>query len=178
MKRFSPLILLFVLLFALLHAGQVKSSTVHKLSLEEVVSNSELVFEGRVISKETSLSPTTDNPFTYFTFEIIDVIKGSYPNGIIELGFMGGPKGDYFMKVSDMRMPEMGERGIYFVENLSVEQVNPLCGWHQGHYLVSSDPSTGEEKVVPVREEPSAMIVAPTISEFKEIVRNLRSKVQ
>ena len=65
----------------------------------------ELIFEGRVVSRESRLSSMTGNPFTtYFTFEIIDVIKGSYSNSTIELGFVGGPKGTYVMVISDMCM--------------------------------------------------------------------------
>jgi hypothetical protein len=140
------------------------------VSFDQVCHGAELIFEGRVVSKESRLSPTTGNPFTYFTFEIIGVIKGSYTSNTIELGFMGGPKGEYVMFVSDMHMPEMEERGIYFVENLSVQQVHPLYGWHQGHYLVLSDPSGDKEKVVPVQKDPSAMTVAPTVNEFKKAV--------
>ncbi len=178
MRRNIFPVLFFALSFALLNAGQVKASTVLKVSFDQVCHGAELIFEGRVVSKESRLSSTTGNPFTYFTFEIIDVIEGSYSNSTIELGFMGGPKGEYVMTVSDMRMPEIGERGIYFVENLSVQQVHPLCGWHQGHYLVLSDPSSGKEKVVPVQEDPSAMTVAPTVNEFKQAVRDMMEKGQ
>ena len=178
MRRNIFHVLFFALSFALLNAGQVKASTVLKISFEETCEGAELIFEGRVVSKESRLSSTTGNPFTYFTFEIIDIIKGSYPDNTIELGFMGGPKGDYVMAVSDMRMPEIGERGIYFVENLSVQQVHPLCGWHQGHYLVLSDPAGDGERVVPVQKDPSAMTVAPTVSEFKQAVRDMMEEGQ
>ena len=173
MKKNIFLVLFFALSFALLNAGQVKASTVLKVSFDQVCSGAELIFEGRVVSSESRLSPDSGNPFTYFTFEIIDVIEGSYSNSIIELGFMGGSNGEYVMTVSDMRMPEIGERGIYFVESLSVQQVHPLCGWHQGHYLVLSDPDTDKERVVPVQREPSAMTVAPTVNEFKQAVRDV-----
>ena len=178
MRRNIFHVLFFALSFALLNAGQVKASTVLKISFEETCEGAELIFEGRVVSKESRLSSTTGNPFTYFTFEIIDIIKGSYPDNTIELGFMGGPKGDYVMAVSDMRMPEIGERGIYFVENLSVQQVHPLCGWHQGHYLVLSDPASDKKRVVPVQKDSSAMTVAPTVNEFKQAVRDVMEEGQ
>ena len=176
-RNFSP-ILFFALSFVLLSAVHVKASTVLKVSFDQVCHGAELIFEGRVVSKESRLSPASGNPFTYFTFEIIDVVEGSYSNSTIELGFMGGPKGDYVMTVSDMRMPEIGERGIYFVENLSVQQVHPLCGWHQGHYLVLSDPAGDKERVVPVQRKPSALTVAPTVNEFKQAVRDVMEEGQ
>ncbi len=182
MKRNIFPVLFFTVSFALLNADQVKASTVLKVSFEEVCQGAELIFEGRVVSRESRLSSTTGNPFTYFTFEIIDVIKGSYISNIIELGFMGGPKGDYVMTVSDMRMPEIGERGVYFVENLSVQQVHPLCGWHQGHYLVITDKQTGQDVVIPMEDKDSvktnslALTHPLTLESFKQNIRDEMEK--
>ncbi len=181
MKRNIFSVLFFTVSFALLNADRVKASTVLKVSFEEVCQGAELIFEGRVVSKESRLSPTTGNPFTYFTFEIIDVIKGSYRSNIIELGFMGGPKGEYVMTVSDMRMPELNEHGIYFVESLSQQQVHPFCGWSQGHYLVVTDKNVNDEIVVSVDSFDSDMTKAsisditeaPTLIDFKNTIKNL-----
>ncbi len=171
-------ILLLILSLTLINNDQAKASTVIKLDFDQVCHGADLIFEGQVVSKESRLSPASGNPFMYFTFEIIDVIEGSYSNSTIELGFMGGPKGEYVMTVSDMRMPEVDERGIYFVEDLSGQQVHPLCGWHQGHYLVLSGPSGGEKRVVPVRMDPLAMTDAPTVNEFKQAVRDVMEEGQ
>lgn len=38
-----------------------------------------------------------------------------------------------------MVYPKLGERGIYFVESLSQQNINPLMGWSQGHFLIESD---------------------------------------
>jgi hypothetical protein len=178
MKRNIFSILFLALSFTFLNTDQIKGTTILELSFNGVCQGSELIFEGRVVSKETHLSPATGNPFTYFTFEIIDVIKGSYTGSTIELGFMGGQKGDYVMSVSGMRMPELNEKGIYFVESVSKEQVHPLCGWHQGHYLVLSDPSNGKEKVVPVQQDPLANTVSQTVNEFKQAVREIIEKAR
>ena len=41
----------------------------------------------------------------------------------------------------------MGEQGIYFVEGMPPRRlINPLYGWHQGHYLIERD-ARGVEKV-------------------------------
>ena len=178
MKKFFSQRFFLALLFILFTFGQANATTILKLDFEQVCKGAELIFEGRVISKETRLSPASGNPFTYFIFEIIDIIKGSYPESTIQLAFMGGEKDGHVMSVRGMRLPEVNERGIFFVESTKNEQVHPLIGWDQGHYLVLSDPSNGEEMVVPVLLDSSAMSVAPTLNHFKQNVREMIRKVQ
>ena len=89
------------------------------MSFEETVQNSELVFEGQVISQETRRSPLDGSPFTYFTFRVLDALKGSAPTGgEITLGFAGGTIDGMTLEVHDLRMPVLHEKGIYFVESL------------------------------------------------------------
>ncbi|MBI2815386.1 MAG: hypothetical protein HYX72_00455 [Acidobacteria bacterium] len=101
-----------------------------------MIERSEFVFEGKVIKAESRLSPDRSKINTFFTFEIAEIIKGSYPADTIELSFLGGTVGDLSLVVSDMHFPESGEAGIYFVENLSRRQVHPFYGWDQGHFLI------------------------------------------
>ncbi len=182
MRRDFPYILFFVLSFTIFCTNQTKATTILELSFDQVCQGSELIFEGRIASKETRPSPTDGKPFTYFTFQIMEVIKGSYTGSTVELGFMGGQLGDLTLKVSGMQMPEMGERGIYFVENLSVQRIHPLCGWQQGHCLVISDKQTGQDMVIPVEDKDSvkanslALTQAPTSEVFKQNIRNVMEK--
>ncbi len=182
MRRDFPYILFFVLSFSIFCTNQTKATTILELSFDQVCQGSELIFEGQVISKEPRPSPTDGKPFTYFTFQIIEVIKGSYTGSTVELGFMGGQSGDSTLKMFGMQMPEMGERGIYFVENLSVQQIHPLCGWQQGHCLVISDKQTGQDMVIPVEDKDSvkanssALTRAPTLEVFKQNIRNVMEK--
>ena len=62
------------------------------------------------------------------------------------------------MAVSDMRLPQQGEHGIYFVESLERPQVNPLYGWSQGHFIVKPD-ATGSERVMTNRRLPVTGVV-------------------
>lgn len=152
------------------------ASTVRDVDFDEAVSRSELVFEGTVVSRRESISPNTGQPFTYFTFQIREVIKGSYAESTITLGYMGGTKNGYVLSVTDMRMPEVGEHGIYFVESLSRQQVHPLYGWQQWHLIVYRDAADGAEKVrhvEPKRSFPAAPSVQ-TLS-LDQIKRNIRS---
>jgi hypothetical protein len=155
------------------------ASTILMVSFEDVVKNSELVFEGVVISQETRSSSLNGSPYTYFTFEILDVLKGSAPSGeYITLGFAGGTIDGNTLVVHDLQMPALSEKGIYFVESLASQLVNPLYGWQQGHYLVERDAVTGVEKVMPKlttgneQNRSNELITAPTLSNFKRTIRN------
>jgi hypothetical protein len=78
-----------------------------------------------------------------------------------------------------MQMPETGERGIYFVENLNVQQIHPLCGWQQGHCLVIPEKNTGQDVVIPVEQKDSlktnsfTLTHPPTLEDFKQNIRNV-----
>ncbi|HIJ54641.1 MAG TPA: hypothetical protein HPQ03_00805 [Deltaproteobacteria bacterium] len=178
LKRiFVYAVLVFVL--PLMFAHSIFSSVILKRSFSEVVNGAELVFEGRVISKETRLSPENGKPFTYYTFEILDVIKGTYGESFLEMGFMGGQWHSLKLEITDMQMPEVGELGIYFVETLDKQQIHPLYGWQQGHYRIIVDPKTGREMVIPVEKETDevkgrALILQHGIplEDFKENIRD------
>ena len=175
LKKIFPIVSL--LTFIILPAGIAKATVILEVSFDEVVQGAEFIFEGRVVSKETRPSPIGGTPFTYFTFQIMDVIKGSFPGNTIELGFMGGTLNDLTLEVEGMRMPEVGEKGIYFVESLD-QQVHPLYGWRQGHYLVVTDPEDLQKKVVPLLAESTKTLkvfiaIAPTVDEFKQNVRDV-----
>ena len=69
------------------------------------------------------------------------MLKGEYAGSTLELRFLGGTVGTARLEVTDMLVPQVAERGIYFVESLSAPQVNPLVGWSQGHFLI--EPQAG-----------------------------------
>lgn len=178
MKRNLITALIIGLFSLFLVVDSTKATMIIEKSFDQVAQEAELIFEGKVLSKETRLLPINDMPFTYFTFEIIDVIKGDYPDQTIELGFMGGPQGDFILTVSDMRMPEIGEKGIYFVETLDEPQIHPLFGWHQGHYLVITNQSTGQDLVVPVEQDTvkrgaKTLRREVTLEDFKQNIMNI-----
>ena len=104
-----------------------------------MMSASELVFEGQVVHVISKLDPNSSGIHTYVTFQILDLIKGKYPQAKIELSFLGGSAGGLTLEISDMHLPALGEKGIYFVETLQHRQVHPLYGWDQGHFIVKTD---------------------------------------
>lgn len=176
------LIRLLLMVSLLSMTSMAFASTVIRADLPQVAQKSQLVFEGQVISQQVRYAANGD-PFTYFTFQILDVIKGSYTASTIELAYMGGmnANGD-ILQVTDMQMPAVGEHGIYFVESLTRQQVHPLYGWQQGHYLVIPSQAGASARVVPVTNGANvfsrARVVAPSLGQFKQQIRALAGAPQ
>lgn len=129
------------------------AASVKEVSMDEMLSVCQFVFEGQVVSIEAKEN-SNKRIHTYVTFAIHDIIKGKHVSKNIILSFLGGTVGDVTMLVSDMNFPEIGEHGIYFVESLKRSQVNPLYGWKQGHFLVETDTATGTERVLTRNKQP------------------------
>jgi hypothetical protein len=141
------LVYLFLIPISYGHAASVR-----QVSMDEMLQQCQFVFEGKVLSLEAEEN-SQKSIHTYVTFEIQDIIKGEYSSDTITLSFLGGTVGDVTMGVSDIKVPQVGERGIYFVESLERSQVHPFYGWSQGHFLVQPD-DTGTERVMTSSEQP------------------------
>ena len=110
-------------------------SSVQQVTIQQLTTSSELIFQGKVIASESRWNADQSGIHTYVTFRVNEVIKGSAGMHVV-LRFLGGKVGDIGMEVTGSTLPEVGERGIYFVENLNRFQVNPFYGVDQGHFLV------------------------------------------
>ncbi len=138
-KRMAAALTCSLCLFAFSSAS---ATTVLGLDIDKVVADAEFVFEGAVINSETRQDSNSGIISTYVTFQINDIIKGDYSGDSIELKFMGGVFNGQIVQVSGMRIPEMAEQGIYFVESMSRDLINPLIGWSQGHFIIHDDNGT------------------------------------
>ncbi len=128
----------FLFWVCFLLATSVDATAIRQVSMDEMLQNSELVFEGVVTDKQV-LATEQGHPYTEVSFRIIDVIKGEWPQGEIRLSFLGGETAGKKLKVQDMEYPRLGEHGIYFVETLQKRLINPLYGWSQGRFVVLPD---------------------------------------
>lgn len=127
-------------------------ASVLKITMDEMLTGSELVFVGRVLSVE-SKQTAPKRIHTFVICEIKEIIKGEYPAQTISLRFLGGTVGNLTMAISDSQVPLDGEQGIYFVESLDRDQVHPLYGWSQGHFTVAVD-ETGTNRVMTSKNQP------------------------
>ena len=161
-------IIFFCLIFILHNA---ESTSVLGVSLEDMLNNSDFVFEGQVINVKSRWTNNRNNIHTFITFEIIDVIKGNYKRQQIELSFAGGTVDGVSLNIGNMHFPELGEKGIYFVESLSRTQVNPLYGWSQGHLLIMKD-DAGVDRVTTERKKPVMAVEPPNKGRQQQLSRD------
>lgn len=123
----------------LLIAASASATTLLGMDIDQLSEGAEFIFEGEVILSETRQDSSSGIISTYITFSIIDVMKGDYDAAAIELKFMGGAFNGQVVQVSGLKIPELGEEGIYFVESTSRDLINPLLGWSQGHFIIVDD---------------------------------------
>lgn len=136
---------LAIFLLMLMQMQNVLATTILSTSIDTLAADAELIFEGEVIARESRLDASTGLIFTWVTFSVADIIKGDYSAATLELRFTGGNIGDDVVEISGLTLPAEGEQGIYFVESLSRNLLNPLLGWSQGHFLIFEE--DGERRV-------------------------------
>ncbi|HYR86715.1 MAG TPA: hypothetical protein VE422_21695 [Terriglobia bacterium] len=144
---------LFLFGFILSISVQLHASTVVQVTFDQLVTSSECIFEGRVIDERAEFD-SNGRIHTYVTFAVEDVLKGTFGGRTLILRYLGGTVGDTTLRISDLSLPETGEKGIYFVESLTRLQVHPLYGWDQGHFLVATSKTDQTERVLSRNHRP------------------------
>ena len=148
-------------LTALLMTGfcaSLHATTILGMDIDQVAQDAEFIFEGEVILRETRKESGTGIISTYVTFNVVDVVKGDYGADSVELKFMGGVFEGQIVEVSGLTIPKLGEQGIYFVESINRDLINPLLGWSQGHFIIVED--DGERRVSTVDDKPVTEVQA------------------
>ena len=128
------------LLFALLPglwAVPAWSTSVAQVATENLVTQAQLIFQGEVYARSVERAPG-GAIHTWVEFRVDEVIKGEWSGNAIRLRFAGGALGDEAQDYGAL-IPAPGEQGIYFVESLRRHQFNPLLGWTQGHFTITSE---------------------------------------
>lgn len=116
-----------------------EASSVRSLSLSHLAERCELAFEGRVVAVRARKAAGSPLIHTEVTFEVLEVLHGRPSGPELTLRFLGGEAGERRLEVSDVSIPPLGERGIYFVESTTRRLVHPLLGWAQGRLPLALD---------------------------------------
>ena len=143
--------LISILMSYLLLVIPLGATTILGMNIDEVAQDAELIFEGKVVEHNVREN-AAGMIVTYVTFRIEELIKGEYDETLLELKFTGGRLGGQIMEISGLRIPSPNEEGIYFVESVNRNLVNPLLGWSQGHYLIYE--KNGERRVSTINDRP------------------------
>lgn len=137
-NRSSALAVLAATLLGMLGALPAAATTVRQLGVADLVRGSQLIFHGQVVDRRAIAGERKGQIFTRVTFRVFEVVQGPAV-GRLELDFLGGTLNGLTLAISDMTVPGVGDEGVFFVEQLSRRQVNPLYGWWQGHFIVQKD---------------------------------------
>jgi hypothetical protein len=113
-----------------------EATSVRSVSVDEMLEESALIVEAEVVAVQTVVGDDPRAIHTCASLRVLDVIKGTAGEDPVELCFSGGTSGEVTRKVFGMVYPEVGETGVYFIYSLDHPLVNPLYGWHQGHFRI------------------------------------------
>jgi len=115
-------------------SSNLAASVVPQKSIESLAKDSSMIFEGTVTEKN-SLKIRSEF-FTDVTFEITELLKGQSKASNVTLRYLGGIVDGVGSGVSGVELPELHERGIYFVSDMTKFSPHPLTGWGQGHFIL------------------------------------------
>ena len=132
--RFATVLLLAQAFF---FSKTALGTTIKELSLNQLASEAELIFEGRVSDRNVIREGRLIT--TIVTFEILNVIKGEKNATNLDFHFSGGELDGEVLEITGSKIPAINEHGIYFVESAERSLLNPLLGWTQGHYIIENN---------------------------------------
>lgn len=135
-----------------------RATTVIPPSFDELVRDSELVFRGRVtaVQSVSRKAGARDYIATEVTFAVERTLRGTVGE-TLTLEFLGGNIGGRELRLAGWPRFEVGDRGIFFVEDRT-GQVCPLMRLRHGRYRITGDSSPaggGTERVL--RDDHSAL---------------------
>lgn len=142
-----------IILFLFIALADQAHSQLVPLALEQRVMKSNLVFEGKVLSKSSFWNKERTHIYTANTVSVYKVFKGSLTNSTLEVITVGGIVGDMMERVSYGLELQEGQIGVFTcvpnsaqsAQNSKILQVKPY-GEVQG--FIKYDLATGAAKDV------------------------------
>lgn len=110
MKKFYP----FVLLLLLILSSGKSFSQLYEVSLDEKISGSPLIVEGKVVEQTCFWDPTHSLIFTANKVKVYKVFRGNVSTEFVEIMTKGGTVGDEYVGVTHQLELEKDLTGIFF----------------------------------------------------------------
>ena len=142
-KQLAHIAAATLIVSALCLSASAHAASVVQMPFDDVVEQSEVAFEGRVVSRESRWNEARTSIVTHVTIEVVDTLKGTTAQRVT-LTFLGGEADGMRMDVSGLRVPNPGERGVYFLESTMNQQASPIIGWNQGQFLIQQSGSQAQ----------------------------------
>jgi len=150
-------------------ATSTTATSVIPPSFEDLVSEAEVIFSGRVVSKVSEWQ-TIQNQQSIWTSVVFDVLsqqKGQAAPRVV-LEFMGGTVGDTTLSVEAVPQFVVGDRAVLFVQN-NGNQFCPLVGVHHGRFRIQTDAKTGADIVLMDDTTPLTVVAQIGTSRFAAV---------
>lgn len=135
-QRSTTRLAVWLLLLSVL-ALPARATVLLELGFGQLVAQSEFIFVGTVTASRTEAQG--EQLYTITSLTVDDAVKGAAPSATIELRFLGNDVDGDGMQVEGQFIPPVGAHGVFFVANLTDRLVNPLTGWQQGYFPLTSD---------------------------------------
>ena len=137
----------------LLVAQPAPATTLIPIDLEGLSNLSDAVIVGTAVHQEIVPSKDGSFPFTFVTFDVERVFKGTVRGRHLTLRLQGGTLDDETVVIHGMPRFDTGERYLLFVYGNGVT-ASPVLGWIQGQYRFVREPRSGREVLVDWRGAP------------------------
>ena len=141
------------LILSLCVAFSAGATSVLPLDAAQAVDSSDLIFTGHAVAREVAIAQDGKSPFTFITFAVDEVLKGSVDGAEITLRFFGGEVGDDVVEAMGMpRFEELGQYLLFVQDNGNA--FCPIVGWWQGKLDLVPHPQTGHSILIDHRGTP------------------------
>lgn len=117
--------LLSLLFFSFFFTNEIAAQAIYPVSLDEKVQQSQLIFEGTVVSKSSYWNPQHTMIFTSNKVKIHKLFKGTYTDEFIEVLTEGGLVGTESIHASDLAELTNDQTGMFFCFPNNINLRNP-----------------------------------------------------
>jgi hypothetical protein len=128
----------------------VYSSTIIKISFDKIVTQSDIIFSGKVINIESHVveNDRAKIPYTFVTVSVQDKIKGDIRGDVYTIKLLGGKiQGTgYELRVGDMPTFKQGQEVFLFLKK-GENSHSPVVGFSQGKFTIKTDSKTGKKQI-------------------------------
>ena len=133
-----PVRITLSLIVAFAFTSVCESATIQRFSFVELSREAGLIVQASVEAGSKRVEMRDQIPWTCITLRVTKNFKGgSGPS--LELCFLGGVVGTRASSVVGQRLPAEGKEGFFFVSESKKNYINPLIGWSQGIFYITTD---------------------------------------
>lgn len=171
MNRFFARLLPTLLLATTLGgwAGSLQATLMLPLSLQQMTSRAQMIFQGRVLAVDVRLDEVSQRVATFTTFEVLDTLKGT-PGARHTIKQMGGhlPGSHYAVRIHGIPEFTPGQEYIVFLAEPSRLGFSSPIGLSQGAFRIDRQADRATVRNVPPARLPrAARSLRPAVPEAK-----------